>query len=230
MNKTVVSFADGVGNYMKAMNRLELSLQGNFNGIFKGVNDYGHIRSEQHKTVPYQFKAKSIYKAMEDGADHILWCDSVVYAKASIEPVFDHIQREGYLFFDNIGFTVGDYTSDACLDYFGMSREEAFKVPMIMACVMGFNIHNPLTAQFLQKYIAASEDGITYPGAWSNANCEVSTDLRVQGHRHDQSVASILIHQLGMKIHKGNETFFMYQEHLKIMHKADSVCLFSQGI
>jgi hypothetical protein len=230
MKKTVVSFADGVGNYMKAMNRLELSLQGNFDGTFKGVNDYGHIASVQHKEVPYQFKAKSIYKAMEDGGELILWCDSVVYAKQSIEPVFDHIKEYGYLFFDNIGFTVGDYTSDACLAHFGVTREEAFKMPMIMACVMGLNIHNSTTQEFIRQYVAASEDGLTYPGAWSNKNAEVSYDLRVQGHRHDQSVASILIHKLGMEILKGNETFFMYQEHLKVMHKADSVCLFSQGI
>lgn len=228
-NKIVVSFADGVGNYLKAMTRLEQSLKGNFTGQFKGINDYGHINSRHHKDVPYQFKAKSIEKAMEMGS-LILWCDSVIYAKKSIEPIFDYIKEHGVLLFDNPGYSIGDYTSDACLEYFGMTRETSFKIPMIAACCMGFDTENPISMKILQKYIAASQDGITFPGSWHNKNAEVSYDLRVQGHRHDQSVMSILAHRYGITPVKGNETFFMYHDWLKIMPKAESVCLFSQGI
>jgi hypothetical protein len=118
--KYVVSFADGVGHYAKAMMRLDLSLkQVGFGGefeIWKGINDYAHIESPHHKgapdAVPYAFKAHSIRKAIEEGADLILWCDSVVYATKSVGPVFNHIKEKGYLFFDNIGYSIGDYTSD----------------------------------------------------------------------------------------------------------------------
>lgn len=233
--RTIVSFADGAGSYAKALMRLELSLiQTHFKGRFKGINDYGHIASPMHKgapdSVPYAFKAHSIKKAIEEGATQILWCDSVVYATKSIEPIFDHITEHGYILFDNIGFSVGDYTSDACLAKFNMSRDEAFNSKMIMACVMGFDLRNELATTFLQQYIAAAADGVSYPGSWTNENLQVSNDMRVKGHRHDQSVASILANRLGMKITNAQNTFFAYVEHKGRLHIADSVCLWSDGI
>lgn len=228
MKKTVVSFADGAGNYLKSMTRLEHSLkQTGFDGEFKGYNDYGHIRSPKHSETPYAFKPYSITTAIKEGAELLLWCDSPVYAIGDINPVFKHIKEKGHLFFNNIGYTVGDYTSDKCLEYFGITREESFKIPMIMACVMGLNMATENANLFLSKYNNAIS---VYPGAWTNVNQEVSTDLRCHGHRHDQSVASIIIHQMGLDILTGNETFFMYMDHIKVMPKAKSVCLLSQGM
>ncbi len=233
--KAVVSFADGAGHYAKGLMRLEQSLISvKFDGTFKGINDYGHIGSPHHKgspgAIPYAFKALSIKKAMEEGHRYILWCESVVYATKSMDPIFEHIAQHGYLFFDNIGFSIGDYTSDACLAKFGMSREEAFNAPMIMACVMGFDTWHGFTNEFLKQYIKAAEDGVSYPGDWSNENLQVSNDMRVKGHRHDQSVASILINQLGMKITRAQDTFFAYASHKGIVPISPTVGLWSEGI
>lgn len=237
MNQTVVSFADGVGHYAKAMMRLELSLkQVGFNGRAKLINDYGHINSPHHKgspdAVPYAFKALSIKKAMEeqDNKGLLLWCDSVVYATKDIQPVFDHIKKHGYLFFDNLGYSIGDYTSDACLDKFGMTREEAFNSKMLMACVLGFDLDNPLTWEFLRQYIDAALDGISYHGSWTNENLQVSNDMRVKGARHDQSVASIIVKQMGLNITHAQGTYFAYAQHKGILPISDNVCLWSEGI
>lgn len=234
---TVVSFADGVGHYAKALMRQELSLkQVGFTGKFKGINDYGHINSPHHKgspdAIPYAFKALSIKKAAEeqDWKGLLLWCDSVVYATKDIQPIFDHIKEYGYLFFDNLGFSIGDYTSDACLNQFGMSREEAFNSKMIMACVMGFDLENPKSKEFLDKYIVAASDGISYPGDWHNDKLQVSNDMRCKGHRHDQSVASILIKQMNLTITNAQQTYFAYAQHKGLVPIADSVCLWSEGI
>jgi hypothetical protein len=236
--KMVVSFADGASYYAKAMMRLEQSLrQVGFGGEFerfKGINDYSHIGSPFHKgspdAVPYAFKAYSIKKAMEDGADLILWCDSVVYATKSIHPIFQYIKNNGYLFFNNIGYTIGDYTSDACLRQWGMSRKEAFESPMLMACVLGFDVHHWRAKEFLNKYIAAASDGFSYPGDWYNNNLQVSNDLRVKGHRHDQSVASILVKQMGLEVTNAQNTYFAYAEHKGKIPISQSVCLWSEGI
>ena len=163
--KCIVTFADGSGYYAKAMMRQELSMkQVGFDGRWYGINDYLHIKSPLHKgpaehnPVPYAFKPYSIKKAIEEGARYVLWLDSVVYATKSVEPIFDYIKMNGYLLFDNIGFSIGDYTSDACLNHFGMTRDEAFNQPMLMACVLGFDIQNPKAKEFLEKYIAAASD------------------------------------------------------------------------
>lgn len=239
MNKQyVVSFADGSGHYAKGMFRLEDSLRkvgfGGEHQIFKGINDYEHIGSPFHKNapgaVPYAFKALSIKKAIDEGARYVLWCDSVVYATKSIEPVFNHVQAHGYLLFDNIGFSIGDYTSDACLNHFGMSRAEAFSSKMLMACVMGFDVHYQESRLFLDAYINAALDGISYHGDWTNENLQVSNDVRVRGHRHDQSVASILAKQMHMQITRAQDTFFAYASHQGVVPIADSVCLWSAGI
>lgn len=231
MKKTVVSFADGVGNYAKALMRLELSLkQVGFDGTFKGINDYGHINSPLHREVPYAFKALSIKKTIEEGAELILWCDSVVYATKSIDPIFKHIEEKGYLLFDNIGYSIGDYTSDACLNRFGMSREDAFNSKMLMCCCMGFNIHHPQAKEFLDKYIEAALDGISYPGSWTNENLQVSEDMRVAGHRHDQSVASILAKQMNLQITNAQSTYFAYASHKGVVPVSEDVCMWSAGI
>jgi hypothetical protein len=236
--RVVVSFADGVGNYAKAMLRLELSLkQVGFNSkddVFKGINDYAHIGSPFHKgsadAVPYAFKAYSIKKAIEEGADLILWCDSVVYATKSIEPIFNHIEEHGYLFFNNRGFSIGDYTSDACLEKWEMSREEAFNSKMIMGCCMGFDVHNAQAKEFLDKYIDAAADGISYMGSWTNENLQVSRDLRCKGTRHDQSLSSVLIKQMGLDITDAQSTYFAYAEHKGKIDISDNVGLWSEGI
>lgn len=236
--KCVVSFADGVGSYAKAMMRLELSLkQIGFGGqyeVFKGINDYAHIGSPFHKgspdAVPYAFKAYSIKKAIDEGARYVLWCDSVVYATKSIDPVFNHIKENGYLLLDNIGYSIGDYTSDACLEKWEMSRAEAFNSPMIMACVMGFDVQDKVANNFLKWYIDAAADGVSYMGDWTNQNLQVSNDLRVKGHRHDQSIASILAKQLGMTITNAQSTYFAYAEHKGKIPISPSVCLWSEGI
>lgn len=222
----VVSFADSAGTYQKKLLRLEQSLKGNFDGDFLGFTSYDQIGCEPHSVIPYKFKPYAIQKAIDLGYELILYCDSPIYAKQSIQPVFDHIERHGYLFFDNIGFSLGDYCNDKTLDHFSISREESWKIKMIMACCMGFTpaLIDP-TGYFLQQYIATSKE--LYPGEWNNDDLTESKDRRVKGHRHDQSVASALIHTMKLDILKGQDTFFAYESHRQVMPIADSVCLFS---
>jgi hypothetical protein len=47
-------------------------------------------------------------------------------------------------------------------------------------------------------------------GSWTNQNKKVSNDPRCLGHRHDQSVGSILACQLGMEHIIPHETYFQY--------------------
>jgi hypothetical protein len=222
----IVSFADGTGSYRKKLQRLEQSMKGNFSGDLLLFTDYKEIGSPRHDEIPYAFKPYAIQKAIDLGYEQILWCDSPIYAKQNIQPVFDHIYEYGYVFFDNIGYSLGDYTNDKTLKHFNITRESAFKIKMIMACCMGFaSTYDPDANGLFQTYKRLSEE--LYPGEWDNDELTESQDRRVKGHRHDQSVMSALIYRNRMKILKGQDTFFAYESHRQVMPIADSVCLFS---
>jgi hypothetical protein len=225
--KCVVSFADKVGNYQKKMKRLEDSLKGNFDGDFLGFTSYDEIGSPRHSDVPYAFKPYAIQKARDLGYDLILWADSPVYAIKPIQPVFDHIFQNDYLLFDNIGYSLGDYSSDKQLDYFNITRQQAWDIPQVMACVMGFDFTEPVTQDFFKIYKDVARE--LYPGEWSNDDLTESKDARVRGSRHDQSVISCLAYVHGLRITNAQQTFFCYLEHKKVLQIAPSVCMYSAG-
>ena len=219
MKKCVVSFADGSGDYRYKLNRLETSLKKHTDADLLMFTDYKEINSEPHSVIPYKFKAMAINEAINRGYDLILWCDSPLVAVKPLDDLFNHIDKKGYAFFNNIGHTLGMWTNDKCLEYYKMSRKKAMKVPMIMASCMGFKVENLTTGKFLADYIALADQ--LYSGSWKD-------------HRHDQTVASFIIHELGMKILTGHESYFCYASHDgvqledgSIIKFNDSVCLLS---
>jgi hypothetical protein len=245
MNKTVIlNFANNVGRYAQQQQRLKDSIaEVGYNGdimFFQHEEQIHHncpyhrSNDEKHhadgKVSPYGFKPWAIQKAIEAGYETIIWMDSAVYPTKPIDDFISHIQKHGYIFFDNIGFTVGDYTSDVCLNNFNWTRDKAFKHPMIMACVMGFSTKSEAAMQFQKSYLHASTDRISFPGSWNNHNGEVSADMRVKGHRHDQSVASIIIADMNLTITNAQETFFAYTSHKGILKVSDTVCMWSEGM
>jgi hypothetical protein len=247
MKKTVIlNFANNVGRYALMQQRLKQALErvGYFErGDIMFFNHEEHISLDcpYHKSedpahhaagrvVPYAFKAYAMKKAIDAGYENIIWMDSAVYPSKDINPFIDYIEQKGYIFFDNIGFSIGDYTSDACLKKWNWSRDRAFRHPMIMACLMGINTKSADAMRWFYQYYEAAKDGVSYHGAWHNHNGEVSEDMRVKGTRHDQSVASIIIADMGMKITNAQETFFAYTSHKGVLKVADSVCLWSEGI
>lgn len=234
MKKCVVSFADENGSYRKKLLRLEQSLKGNFDGDFLGFTSYDQIGCEPHSVIPYKFKPYAIQKAIDMGYELILWCDSPIYAKKPLNDLMNHIEKYGYIFFDNIGHSLGDWSKDSTLSHFGLTRDQAWSIKSIMACCMGFNMNFDLkyVGQSIvsTKLLLGNYKGLAdklYPGDWSNDDLSVSKDRRVKGSRHDQEVMSALINLYSLNITKGQDTFFCYESHREVMPIADSVCLFS---
>lgn len=223
----VVSFADSAGAYQKKLLRLEQSLKGNFDGDFLGFTSYDQIQCEPHSVIPYKFKPYAIQKAIDMGYELIIYADSPVYAIKSIEPVFNYIEQKGYLLFDNRGFSLGDYSSDKQLNYFGISREEAWSLRQVMACVMGFNFKDENVKKWFSIYKDVANE--LYPGSWDNDDFTESKDARVRGSRHDQSVISCIAHVNNLTITNAQETFFCYIEHKKFLQISESVCMYSAG-
>lgn len=232
MKKVVVSFADEAGSYRRAMKRLEESLaKVGFDGVFKGYTSYEAIGSVRHQSVPYAFKPAAMAAAMhEEGPGLYLWADSPVYATQSLDGLFRHIDTNGYIFFDNIGYSIGMYASDACLEKHGMSRNEAFESKMLMSCCYGLNTRHPEAMKLFKSYLLASLDGVSYQGSWYNTKGEVSNSVLCLGHRHDQTVQSIKVKQLGLDVTNAQQTFFAYEAHKSVLPISPTVCLWSGGL
>ncbi len=233
MKTVILNFANDRGNYLKMQSRLIDSLKKvDYVGDVITYNSEKEISEDcpTHEEVPYAFKAFAIREAINKGYENIIWMDSAVYAVKPLTYFLDYIEKYGYVFFNNLGFTIGDYTSDECLNNFGWDRSKAFDRPMIMACCFGINTNNARALRFFNDYYKAAIDGVSYLGDWTNDSGQVSEDRHVKGHRHDQSVASIVIDNLDMDILKGQSTFFAYTEHKKGMEISKSVCLNSEGI
>lgn len=215
MKRAVVSFANG--SYLPKLERMKESMKGMTDADIVTFTEYKQVGCKPHNEIPYQFKPYSIWKAIEMGYDSILWVDSPIVAVKDITPVFEYIEKNGYVFFNNIGHPLGKWTTQKCLDHFKLTRDDAMQMKQIMASCMGFRIDygefNTPLENALRDYVQLSDT--LYPGSWTD-------------HRHDQTVMSFLIHKYGLDILTAHETFFSYthfSDHFKI---AESVCLISK--
>lgn len=208
MKKCVINFAKG-GWYERGQDRLLESLKKvGFDGDVLFFNDEAQIGCPSHQASPYAFKPFALERAAQLGYDQVLWADASVWAIKNIQPMFDHIEKQGWMFFQNV--VTGNWTSDACLEGFGISRDKAMGIPMLMGICMGWDMRRNDCRSFLKDWLAKAVDGFSFPGSWTNKNHEVSNDDRVYGHRHDQSVASILAWSYGMPYIIPHQTYFEY--------------------
>ncbi len=203
MKSCVINFSKGAW-YGAGQRRLVESLKGRFDGDVLTFTDEAQVGAPTHQKAPYAFKPFALQHAVEKGYDLVLWCDSSVWAIKPIQPVFDHLSIAGHLFFYNCN--AGNWCSDACLQSFGITRDQAFQIPMLMGLCMGWDMRTAKCQNFLKRWLEKATDGVTFPGSWTNKNNEVSRDSGVYGHRHDQSASSIIAHQLGMPLIIPHET------------------------
>lgn len=212
MKKCIINYASGSW-YPAGQLRLQQSLaETKFDGDVIVWRDEKAISpiTPRHCECPYGFKPHALLWAARNGYDQVIWADASVWAIRNIQPMFDHITKHGWMLFYNC--CTGNWTSDACLKGFGITRDEAMSIHMLMGICMGWDLNNATCLKFLDLWLAKASDGFSFPGSWTNQRHEVSADPRVSGHRHDQSVASILAHQLGMNLIVPHETFFQYYE------------------
>lgn len=199
MRVCVINFSDDAGNFKRGQTRLVESLRNNnYTGDIQLYNSHLQLGCKPHWEVPYQFKVYAIHKAYKDGYDIALYCDSSIYPIKNITPCLEYIEKNGYLL-ELCGFHLGQWCSDRALNIFGITRDEAFKMPMHSAGFTGLNFKNEKAKAFIEKWFEYAKAEETFKGAWRNDNNEVSGDPRCSGHRHDQSVATYLANKLDMK-------------------------------
>jgi len=228
-NTAIVNFSNDQERYKLGQKRQMQSLSAiGYKGSYYSYSSFTDIGSPSHKEIPYAFKPYAIKKVRDMGYKRVIWMDAPVYAVKPIDHFLTDVHNRGALFFDNIGYSLGDYTSDKCLDLMGINRNDSFSIPMIMACLMAFDFTNQKTCAIFDEYLQRA-DFDHYGGAWDNHDLSVSEDRRVKGHRHDQSVMSAILHNNGIKPLTPHKTWFAYYGNAGHLPHAQTVCLLSQG-
>ncbi|KPK97163.1 MAG: hypothetical protein AMJ95_10475 [Omnitrophica WOR_2 bacterium SM23_72] len=214
IKQCVISLGIGRKIFVDCLKRLEESLRRvRFSGDFLYWSDELPPGSPTHFEAPFGFKPFCFLEAAKLGYEEILWIDSACVAIRPLEPIFKILEQKGYcLFANNYGQMMGQWCSDEVLRINNITREEALKIPEVPCSVIGLNLQNALASKFLQMWHQKAADGITFRGirdkiddwedyydiAW-NKSGRVSKDPRVRGHRHDQSAAGIIAHELHMR-------------------------------
>ncbi len=159
-----------------------------------------------HAETPYAFKLFAIREAEWQGFRSVLWLDAPCRAVAPLEPAFERIEKDGHLFVTG-GERLGNWASDACLDAFGLTRDEAMGLPLLNGTFIGLTLPSPWLDE-LQRRL----DLLRGPWLSEHAPAEVrarkparaigfvSRDPRAWGHRHDEAVGSCIAHRLGMAV------------------------------
>ncbi len=213
--RCVVTLATDHKQYPASLDRLEASLaKVGFEGELAAWRG-GRLPEgcPEHADVPFAFKPYCLAEAARGGGGLLLWLDAACIAVRSLDPVFARIERDGYVLFRNRAYLVGEWASDAALETFGLSRDDAMSLPEVNAAVVGLNVDSDVGAGFLERWLAAAGAGLAFRGVpeplvgaddygavkW-NRDGRVSSDPRVRGHRHDQTVAGLLAAQLGMSL------------------------------
>jgi len=202
MTNAIINVA--TGRHIKGQNRLAKSLRG-MNCRFYGYNAESDIGAPQHERQPYAFKTHAFRKAFSVHRHiNVLWVDASVYAIKDVQPIFDHIEKHGYIM-QEAGHMCGRWTNDKALEYFGVTRDEAMTMSMYgNAGFLGLSIKSPKAMDFFNRWHQASTGGL-FRGAWTNEKGGESPDPRCDGHRHDMSCGSVIANQLQMDYQSGNE-------------------------
>lgn len=154
--------------------------------------------SADHDHVQYHFKGVAMHEAATRGYESLLWLDAPMMAIRSLDKMWERLEERGYILWAHPAghWTIGEWTSDACLKHYGMTRAEARGVPMLCSGAFGYSLAHPMGRKLHDAFVTAP--AVALLGRWHNKSAKVSKDRRVKGHRHDQSVLSILAHKLGL--------------------------------
>lgn len=205
----------GIGNWHPlGVQRLAESLRG-WDGVFYGWSEQYPPECPAHQEVPYGFKVRALQYGLSHNnfeCENVLWLDSSFWAIGDVNRIFDIIDRDGYFLWHS-GWNCSTWTNDKSLRYFNVTRDEAESIPMIAAGCLGLSRRSPVAMSFLDQWDQAMRSG-TFQGAHKRSP-EDKEDSRYRGHRHDQSSASILAYQHGMRIHEGDDLVSYWREDLK---------------
>ena len=167
MKRCILNVAVG-GWYPRGQARLRDSLkQHGFQSDFLCWCDQWPPGSPPHQDVPYAFKSYAFQEAVRRGYESIFWLDASCWAIRPVEPMFDEMEAQGHLFSAE-GSVVGNWIKDEALAIFGLSRDDAMKIPMIGGMFMGVCLTHERSQKWLNRFVHVCQNTNALPGSLHN--------------------------------------------------------------
>jgi hypothetical protein len=224
IDKAVIVGTGKNGWYDKGIARLENSLiHHGFAGRTMFWKDEYPPFSPTHEELPYGFKIYEFEAAIESGANVILHLDSSFWCIKNPHPLFDLISDKGVIGF-RTGYNMAQTSSDAALEWAGISRDDAERLPEIASGMVGLRLDNPYGKEVYRLWKEAMQLGLSKNSR--THDFRDSTDPRMIHARQDQTLYSLAIHMVGMNIDDAD--YVAYYNGDKTGYNPDK-CLFFIG-
>jgi len=154
----------------------------------------------------------------------VCWMDASFFCVKNPMPLFDYVNEHGLYFFKS-GYSLAETATDRLLATAGVSREELYDVPEFATGLVGINIDNPKGKEFFQRWDDYREAGLF--GGNRVHDLLDSQHPKFRFSRQDQSAASMILHQMGIKTCGENEDFQAYKN---TGHNPEKVLFFIGGL
>jgi hypothetical protein len=207
--------------YGKGQERLAESLRPS-DGDQLFWDHFPHGCPSQH-TDPYAFKVWAFREAQRQGYDQALWLDASVWAIKPLKPMWRTIEDRGYLFVED-GNRVGHFCCDDALSIMEITRDEAMDCLIPVGACIGLDFGSVDAMCFLDSWEWYQSHG-AFKGPWDNKGMRASKDERCKGHRHDISVAGVVIDRLGLEMDKPPCQYAVWSE-----EPTKDVCVVARGM
>lgn len=175
--------------------------------------------SPSHAESSYAFKTFAMRAAAAREHTTILWMDTTVIARAPIEPLFDYIERVGYVLIGD-SHLVRDWVSDAVLEWAGVTRADVPETAkLVSGSFVGLDLRSGTGRLLFEKWTDAVDkklNKVLWANDPPNGRCRsvsfhtgefISEDPAVQGSMGDEAILGALAWKYGLTVQEGNNTW-----------------------
>lgn len=145
-----------------------------------------------HSVSPFGFKLHAIQYARESGFNTVVWLDGGGYLIGPIDELLRKTFNTGYYAVEGYE-PIYRWVSDEALHHLGETRqglkEKGWK--LFGGTPYAFDFTKDVTKEFFRRWWRAMQMGM-----FKHISGDSKTDFH--GHRHDEAIATILFHQMGM--------------------------------
>lgn len=163
-------------------------------------------KNRSHYPLPdklhYAFKSYCLKEAMDNGADIAIWSDCNMVLHSNISFLVSKIIENPIYLMKNAGWNTGQWTDDKCLNTFGITREQAFNISTVVSGFIAFDFRQKQSLDFFSEFYSHCNNPEVINGNRS-IGCPDYGKNKHYGHRHDQSVLSLMANKYNINLLTG---------------------------